>query len=191
MPPTQRERERNNLMKTNLKIQAVIALAAALLSTSTYAIEERENIFFLGTGPAEKGNSLKNSDTPYSVGYIRTTKASETVWGFDISGEGTMLDSTWGQNRALSQGTSYNFLYGRNLSKEATFRIDALILAGLREKVASCPSSYLGYQCYANTKPDTSYAGNIGAILAVSYQRITVGFRLTSESRQALVGLRF
>jgi hypothetical protein len=178
-------------VKNTRRTKVSILILAALFSASAYANEERENIIFLGAGPAEKGNILKNSDPPFSVGYIRSTKGSETVWGFDISGEGTMLDSTWGQSRALSQGTSYNFLYGKNLTKSTSFRFDALLLVGLREKVAECPRSYIGYQCYANTQPDTSYAGNVGAIAAISYERITLGFRVTAESKQALIGFRF
>ncbi len=102
-----------------------------------------------------------------------------------------MLDSTWGQRNSASQATSYNFLIGKNIVKNENSRFDAAFLVGARESFSSCPSSYLGYQCYADQAPDTGHAINYGAVLTWTYKSLMLGVRLTGESKQALLGLRF
>ncbi|WP_415392214.1 hypothetical protein [Paracoccus sp. SJTW-4] len=61
----------------------------------------------------------------------------------------------------------------------------------MREAAADCPDSYLGFQCYADTDPDTDYKGNFGGVLTVSVDRLTLGLRATGESTQMVAGFRF
>ena len=112
------------------------------------------------------------------------------VYGLDLAGEGTMLDSTFGQD-SLSQALSFNFLLGSNLYDNGTIRVDAAGILGIRETFADCPDSFLGFQCYADTPPSTEYDVNYGALLTVSYERVSFGVRITGESTQAVLGLKF
>lgn len=149
------------------------------------------NTFYLGAGHAKADGPFENDDTPFSVGFMHQPAGGKMVLGFDIGAEGTMLDSTWGQDSHPEQGTSLNFLIGRNLLDNGRFRADAALLVGVREAAADCPDSYLGFQCYADTDPDTDYKGNYGGVLAVSVDRLVLGLRATGESTQMVAGFRF
>ena len=69
-------------------------------------------LFYIGGGSAEKGNSLKSRKSPFVVGYLRMIDSSDNFWGFDITGEGTMLESSWNQSGALNQEVSYKAIVG-------------------------------------------------------------------------------
>jgi hypothetical protein len=170
----------------------VLAVACLAFACQANANNDGENVIYLGSGPAKSGNpSTTTSKSPFTLGYLRLSNTRDVVWGFDISGEGTMLDSTWGQNNAVKQATSYNLLIGKNLGKTESSRFDLAFIAGIREKTSDCPSSYLGYQCYANSKPNTTNAFNYGAALTWSYKGFMLGARATGESTQAIMGVRF
>jgi hypothetical protein len=171
---------------------ATLCLLAITASTSTSTIHANENIFYGGIGSAKSDSSSVNSDkTPFSLGYIMVSEKHKTIWGFDLSREGTLLDSTYGQNKAVRQGISYNLLFGTNLARTESSRFDIAVLLGAREKTMECPSSYLGYQCYANASPETEFGFNYGAVLTWSFNSVMVGMRATGESTQALIGLKF
>lgn len=141
----------------------------------------------LGSASNDEGNL---DATPFVIGLMFQPAASDYVFGFDIAGEGAMLDSTWGSNE-WRQAMSYNFLIGGNLTRSDKFRVDAAVLVGFRETFSDCPDSYLGYQCYADEPPSTEYDLNYGALIGVSFDRVMVGVRATAESTQALLGFRF
>ncbi len=149
------------------------------------------NTFYLGGGNANSDDPFENDDMPFSIGFMHQRADSKLILGFDIAGEGTMIDSTWGMDDEPKQAMSYNFLFGGNMIDNGRFRADAALLVGLRESFADCADSHLGYQCYADTAPDTDYEGNFGAVLAVSIDRFTLGLRATGESTQILAGFRF
>jgi hypothetical protein len=167
----------------------LLALLAAAILTDANASEE--NNIYIGTGPAKTGIPTTSNKAPITVGYISQSRTTSTVWGIDISGEGTLLDSTWGQNNAVKQATSFNVLIGKNMSNSQISRFDIAFVAGLREKSKDCPASYLGYQCYADSAPNTTREFNYGGILSWSYQKLMVGVRATGESNQLLIGIRF
>ena len=106
-------------------------------------------------------------------------------------GEGTRLDSHWGTNNNVNQATSFNILLGKNLAKVEDLRFAGAAIIGLREASKDCPRSYLGYQCYADTRPETKYDLNYGILLTMLYKRLMVGIRATGESTQALIGFGF
>lgn len=89
------------------------------------------------------------------------------------------------------QATSFNLLLGRNLADTSRFKTHAAVLIGMRESVADCPDSVLGYQCWADTETDAEYDVNHGAVLTFTFDRTMVGVRVTGESTQALIGFRF
>jgi hypothetical protein len=178
-----------------MKIFRILQIAFVTILTAggaaTHADEKGENIIYFGAGSTNSGNSPKVSSRPMSLGYLRIANANTFILGFDISGEGVMLESTWGQNNTASQANSYNFLIGGNIKKDEDYRVDAALLVGVRESFSSCPSSYLGYQCYADKPPEKGHALNYGALLSFTYRSVVFGVRVTGESKQALVGIRF
>lgn len=172
--------------------QLALAILVAASGASTYADENGESVIYLGTGPAKSGDPTTTSNKkPITLGFLSISTAHDTVWGLDFGREGTKLDSTWGQDNAVKQASSYNFLIGRNIGRSENSRFDAVLILGMREKTASCPSSYLGYQCYADSSPDVTHGFNYGAVLSLTYRSILLGLRVTGESKQALVGYRF
>lgn len=165
---------------------------ASVLSLPAHAESKNENIIYAGAGKSIKEESpCRSGKTPFSIGYIRASKSSVMTWGFDVSQEGTKLDSTWGQTEEVTQGTSFNLLVGGKVMGSQNTRVDALILVGARQTTASCPDSYLGYRCYADADPNNTYAINYGGVLSVSFNRLMLGARVTGESAQGLIGLRF
>lgn len=175
----------------NKFVKLALATLALVSASVSYADEGKSAVIYLGVGSAQSGDPLKSTDTPKTIGFLSMSNESDMVWGFDIAGEGTMLDSTWGQNKAIKQATSYNFLLGKNLFKGDGSRFDASLLLGMRDSTTSCPSSYLGYQCYANSDPVNKYEGNYGAVLSYTQQNVMFGLRVTGQSTQALVGYKF
>ncbi len=178
-------------MFSKMRLLVVLMATSVCALSSAFADTDGQNVIYVGSGTAKNNNTTTKSSNPATLGYLRVSNTSDTVWGLDVSGEGTMLDSTWGQRNSAKQATAFNFLIGKNLNKTENSRIDAAFIAGIREKTSSCPSSYLGYQCYADQKPDTSYGFNGGIALTWIYKSFMVGARFTGESKQALVGIKF
>jgi hypothetical protein len=129
--------------------------------------------------------------TPFAVGVFYTPTGGKLDLGFDIAGEGTKLDSTYGRVNNVAQALSFNALIGTKLASVGSVRVDVAGLVGARQKSQSCPASYLGYQCYADRAPDVVYTLNYGAVVTLGYRRLLVGARVTGESTQAMLGIRF
>lgn len=178
-------------MLSNMKGLVVVMASSVCALSAAYADTDGQNVIYVGSGTAKNSNTSVKSSNPATLGYLRLSNTSDTVWGLDVSAEGTMLDSTWGQRNSAQQATAFNFLFGKNLNKTENSRIDAAFIVGMREKASSCNKSYLGYQCYADQEPDTSYGFNGGIALTWIYKNFMVGARITGESKQALVGFRF
>ena len=164
---------------------ALIALVSGFASTA-YA----DGIIYFSGGSAETASATVNGDTPMSIGYL-ALRDEGAFFGFDIGAEGTVLDSTYSQTNKPNQAYSFNVILGTNISEQGKHRFDVGAIAGIREKTKDCPSSYLGYACYANTKPDTQYTANFGALITYSYDKLTIGLRATGESTQLLLGVKF
>lgn len=168
---------------------ALAALSALVLSCGGAIAQDGRNVIYGALGMADD-DVLENDSMPFAIGFLHQRQSSNLVFGFDIAGEGTMLDSTWG-GEELRQAVSFNLLLGGNVAQSDRFRLDAAVLVGMRETFADCPDSYLGYQCYADTAPDTEYDVNFGALVGVSFDSVMLGLRATGESTQAVVGFRF
>lgn len=167
-----------------------LIIIALVLAVTTQA-RAGENIFYVGGGTSKETNG--SSKGAFSLGFLNLSQ-DRYVWGLDFSQEGTMVDSTSHQNNAVKAGMSFNALIGANLLKTTSNRVDVAAIVGIREKGESCASSgqsYLGFQCYANATPDTKYAGNFGAVVAWTYKSAMLGVRITGESTQALLGVKF
>lgn len=149
-----------------------------------------EALLYGGLGQAESGDSMTNSNMPWSIGMI-LLKDQGVSYGFDIAGEGTVLDSTYNQNDEPNQAISFNFIVAGNLLKAGPSRLDAGLVIGFRESTKDCPDSYLGYACYADASPDVEYEANFGGLITYSFDAFAVGLRATSESTQLIAGVRF
>jgi len=165
-------------------------LISACGTASVYAADSSPSVMYVGAGSAKTGSATVSDATPMSIGFILDGKERDSVVGFDIAREGTLLDSTWRRTNAVSDGYSFNLLFGRNLTRTENSRIDVALLVGFRKETQSCPRSYLGYQCYADLEPDEGYAFNYGAVLAWTYRNVMVGVRGTGESKQVLIGVK-
>jgi hypothetical protein len=122
---------------------------------------------------------------------LADAKASEENNIYIGTGPAKTGSPTTSNNNAVKQATSFNVLTGKNTSDSQLSRFDIAFVAGLREKSKDCPASYLGYQCYANSAPNTTREFNYGGLLSWSYQKLMVGARATGESNQLLIGIRF
>ncbi|NPD15302.1 hypothetical protein HOY34_08835 [Xinfangfangia sp. D13-10-4-6] len=172
-----------------------LLLAAPLALLAAPAIAQdgtagRTSLYF-GLGGAKSASEFRDDSTPLSIGIMHQLAGRKLVLGADIGREGTLLDSTWGRDQAVKQATSYNLLIGANVIENSRFRTDAALLVGVREDTSDCAASYLGYQCWANTEPDTEYKGNFGAVVNVSFNKMSLGVRATGESTQVIAGFRF
>lgn len=162
--------------------------------------EPGKNIVYFGGGVSRKGNDFDNLGTSFgdfsennlafTFGYLRVSNKSRLIGGADISYEGTMLDGTFG-SYSTRGAFSFNGIVGVNVAKNDKVRFDVAGLVGAREKTTDCPSSFLGYACYANRPPDRSYSVNYGGIAAFSYKKLVIGARVTGASTQGLLGIRF
>ena len=181
-------------MSKYLKNFSTVAFAVAAIAGSTVSYAEENDgskgLFYVGAGTASSGNPQKSSDRPMSIGFLSTSNPSGPAWGLDFSGEGTKLESN-GSRTTVKQSTSINVLLGTNLSKSENTRFDAALLLGARTSSSTCPTSYLGFQCYADEPPKNSYDFNFGVVATVSYKSLMLGVRATGQSTQALIGLRF
>lgn len=166
-------------------------LGLAVMAGGAANAQDWRSIIYAGGGGNRSDSEYSTDKTPFSIGIMGRSGGGRAIVGLDLAREGTMLDSTWNQNQAISQGSSVNLLLGSNLTETGRFSLDAAAILGVRTTAADCPRSYLGYQCYANRTPETSYRGNFGAVVTMSYDRMTLGVRATGQSSQLVAGFRF
>lgn len=162
---------------------------ALLMGSAAYAQTTPQGVFYGGLGAASD-EAYEDDTMPWSLGVMFRPATSPLVFGFDIAGEGTKLDGTYGYD-SLEQAFSFNFTFGGQIVSTDTMRLDAALLIGARETAADCSDSYLGYRCYADAAPEVEYEANYGAIVSATFGRGMLGVRATSESVQALVGIAF
>lgn len=176
-------------MKKNMLCMAVLA-ATVLGATTAHA----DAIIYGGYGKSTDNVTPNYSGSAASFGVVAvdwgTTK--KLVLGMDVGKEGTKLDSTYGRLNEPQSSTSFNLLAGYKLAQVGALNIDGAAILGFREESESCvQQSYVGYQCYANSEPETTYVANYGVAVFASYQQLMVGVRVTDASTQALFGFKF
>jgi len=177
----------------NNKIFSLALLSIFIFAQSLAAQDNfnKNNVFYVGVGSSSGGDD-ENDDMPWSLGILHNSPTSDRVYGFDISGEGTMLDTTYGGYDDLAQGFSFNLLYGFDTSEDKDDKLSAGLIIGFIEEEQDCPDSYLGYQCYADESPDTEYGFNGGGFINYSVnESLNLGLRATSNSTQLTIGFKF
>ncbi|WP_052701063.1 hypothetical protein [Loktanella sp. S4079] len=176
-----------------MRFSTSIISTITLLLVSAGAVQAQSlssSVLYVGVGKAINLEADEIDDTPFSIGFMHLAEPGAVNFGFDLGIEGTMLDSTYGGNN-LEQAMSANVLVGTNVYRDRNIRGDVAVLAGLREKVADCPDSSVGYQCYADIDPEYDFHFNYGAVVTVSFDAIALGVRVTEKSSQVLIGAQF
>ena len=112
------------MLKTRKNNTILVIFTVFIFSESLPAQENvnLHNMAYIGAGPTSNSND-ENNDIPWSIGVMYGSIDTNLVWGLDIAGEGTLLDSTDGFNNDLSQGLSFNFLVGRDNSRTSDGRL--------------------------------------------------------------------
>ena len=141
------------------------------------------------------------SDEAFAVGVLFDRPTGRFFWGADLAQEGTQVDRTSGSgwtNRyphSVDPSLSLNGVFGitTRLGKNKKHRLLLAAVVGVRSTEQECSSgqSYLGYRCYADQSPKTSYTFNGGGFLGVQFDRLFAGTRLTGESTTVLLGYNF
>jgi hypothetical protein len=166
------------------KISAIIFCFASTIYA--HASPEGENIMYLGIGKSKSNQYAKTNDTAGTIGFVKIRDRDDSFYGGEISAEGTSY-----HNGSPETSASINLIFGRNFTRTSSGRLDGAFLIGGRRKSTSCPSSYIGYRCYADSDPDASYAINYGALLTWTQKSILIGARITGESNQIILGFKF
>ena len=169
----------------------LLPLAVSIGVVNAQDAAPKLNSFYFGGGVSNSTDEFDDDSMPYSIGFLHQSEGKKLLFGFDLAGEGTSIDSTYLMNQQPVQAMSFNLLVGQNLSDDGHFKVDAALLAGIRNTAADCPDSYLGFACYADEAPTIEYTVNYGAVLTVSYNNVLLGLRVTGESTQLLAGFRF
>ena len=119
---------------------------------------------------------------------------SKSIWvaGIDFSIEGEREDYTYG-NQTTEKGWSANIIGGINPFPNKEYSATLFGLLGARSVETTCPTgdSYLGFQCYADSDPEDDFEVNYGGGAIINIKRIVIGFRITSESKTAILGFNF
>jgi hypothetical protein len=178
----------------SISLSAVCLVSPSVVHAQGMAQSDNQREYAIyGAGGAATTKSVVGTSqtTPFAVGFLYTRADGKIDLGFDVAAEGTKLDSTYGRVNKVAQAISINGLIGTRVAGKGAMRLDVAGLIGARQKSQSCPASYLGYQCYADQKPDVIYTLNYGAVVTLGYHRLLVGARITGESTQAMLGIRF
>ena len=152
----------------------------------------RNGRLYIGGGEALTASDTQNGDAPWLIGYRTQPNAGGQSIGFEVSGEGTVLDSTWGRTTPVAeQAISFNFLAARQIEtlSTETLGVELGIVVGLRAKEATCPASSLGFRCYADLDPDLTLAFTRGFAGFVDLGGAHLGLRHTDASSQLIVGI--
>ncbi|PFG54624.1 hypothetical protein ATG98_3903 [Marinobacter sp. LV10R520-4] len=175
------------------KILNGFLLFSVLLVSPISAAEENfsKHTIYAGVGPAPDGDEKENDDKPWSLGYLYSPESIRIFVGMDLALEGTSLDNTSRKVDSVDQGFSVNLVIGPRFRLNDEWGAGVGALMGARESGRSCPDSYLGYQCYADEKPEMDFKFNYGALLLLTYKNAIIGTRLAVESSQLIVGVTF
>lgn len=119
---------------------------------------------------------------------------SKSIWvaGIDFGIEGEREDYTYG-DRTTEKGWSANIIGGINPFPNKEYSAAFFGLLGARSVETTCPTgdSYLGFQCYADFEPEDDFEVNYGGGAIINIKRAALGFRITGESKTAILGFNF
>jgi len=171
------------MQHTSLFATAILALSMIL--TPALAVGRGANLFCLGVGASKNGPPPKSSPAPFAPKVLRHSPKTNTVWGFEIMREGTVVTSPYGKNQTVKAATSYTILRRQNLYYGLNYKTDLFARAGARLRSAEEPACFTGSHCYANTKPHNRPAANVFGLLNLTLQNIngTTGWKTPRITR--------
>lgn len=150
-----------------------------------------QSVLYGGLGLAETSDPTVSHAVPWTVGFTFQPASKEYYVGLDFAGEGTSLNNTSNQYNGIEQAISLNLIVGMSTLVGHQVQAGAGLLVGGRRVGLTCPDSYLGYQCYADQDPTPSYDINVGGLAHLTVGHLFVGARVTTVSRQGLLGYSF
>lgn len=133
----------------------------------------------------------------FAVGMVLVPSLNRSGFsvGFDAGIDGKAMDNTFD-----SQGDVDNYIFflsvGGSINTGSRSKILLLGLVGIRSVEENCPKgtniSYLGFRCYAGTKPEIEERMAVGFLTAFYYQRISGGVKVkTGGPIEIMLGFSF
>lgn len=193
--------ERSPVVGSGRGLTAMYVLLLVLFSYPCSAqfnnLMDEDHLIYGGIG------SKVNDLVPISIGMLiykeKTPHSPAYFWGFDLAGEGKLVDHTRETSKWKS-GISINLIAGRTLIGKQGSGLAGAFLIGARAVTRKYPSSHsyarfkchAGFQCYADKDPVHEHKFNVGGILSYTHKksRVMFGLRVTRESKQFIVGFR-
>lgn len=172
-------------------MKKIIAIAALLSFGVAHADESKPHIvLYGGIGDSYRtiGNAKPEQFTTGAIGIFG--QGGIGVFGVEWSQEGTQYVHEYGHSQ-FKTASAYNFIIGMKAVEAKGLRIDVNAILGVRDDTSTCPDSYLGYKCYADQEPSSTYKFNYGALVTASYGHLMLGYRYTPISHQIIFGIRF
>lgn len=178
---------KNYFLKT---IVPFILIACSGIEGQTNVLAPKnKNMFYLGIGNTNESGIDICTEKPWAVGWYILRNSKSLSYGFDVSGEGTMIDSKGYNYNTTSQGKSVNFIVLKNFQEKEKSKTYFGALVGIRNTVEDCPASYIGYECYANQTPHTESEANIGLVFNYIQDNLSIGARVTTKSTMLTLGV--
>ena len=111
---------------TALLLAAFASVQASVATAQDMAAPQLDRTtIYIGGGNARSDGDYESDKTPLSFGIMHQLSGRNLILGADLGREGTLLDSTWGQDEAVEPATSFNLLIGANLAQTDRVRTDA------------------------------------------------------------------
>ena len=152
-----------------------------------------EKTVYFGLGLPGKDTSTTDGSVPLSVGLLLRRQAeSRLYFGVDAALEGTSLHTDCTQFKKPYQSYSANAVVGGKVWDRDGHRVDVGVLLGMRETERNSLRSVRFYECsqYVDTRLD--HKVNMGLLINYTLsERFTLGARITGESIQSTVGIKF
>ena len=152
-----------------------------------------EKTFYFGAGLLGKDTSTTDGSRPLSTGLLLRRQAGSTLYfGVDASLEGTSLHTDCTQFRRPSQSYSVNAVVGGKVWDRDGHRVDVGVLLGVRETDRDSLRSVRFYECSQYIDARLDHEVNMGLLINYTLsERFTVGARITGESIQSTIGIKF
>ena len=157
------------MQHTSLFATAILALSMIL--TPALAVGRGANLFCLGVGASKNGPPPKSSPAPFAPKVLRHSPNTNTVRGFEIMREGTVVTSPYEKNQTVKAATSYTILRRQNLYNGLNYKTDLFARVGARLRSAEKPACFTGSHCNGNTKPHNKPAENVGGLLNLTLRK--------------------
>lgn len=165
-----------------------LVLGAVMLIMAALPVRaEPEFAVYGGFGQSREDAGLTINEVPFSFGALAYPFGSDLVLGVEVAREGERMNAASNQ---MEQAYAVNAIIGARVYHSADISTDFAAILGFREDTAPCADGS-GLGCYTGSEPRRRYVPSLGGLVAVSVQRMVFGLRLSEQSSQGLIGIRF